>query len=185
VVNGTTVGICVEGDFRKGLVPTPKQIESAGHLCAWLSEKLNIPLANIMGHKEFPKNPTECPGDDWATGKNWKALLQKRVEEVLAGALKPPAKTVGQYVLFWQQPDIRANEDYAAATNDVAPFRPTHGFAPADARTAEYVNIVGGDADVSPSIEQMLRDAGCKVERLAGADFADTMRMLEDTTQRG
>ena len=55
VVNDYTVGICLEGDFRNGLIPTPKQIESAGHLSAWLSQKLNIPVANIMGHKEYPQ----------------------------------------------------------------------------------------------------------------------------------
>ena len=185
VVNDYTIGICLEGDFRNGLIPTPKQIESAGHLSAWLSQKLKIPVANIMGHKEYPKNATECPGDDWAAGQNWKELLHKRVEAVLAGNLTPPAKTIGHYVLFWQRADNWAKEDYAAAANYVARFRPTHGFTPEDARNAEYVTIVGGPAGVSPAIEQMLRDAGCKVERLAGKDFADTKRMLDDLAQRG
>ncbi|MCU0503494.1 MAG: N-acetylmuramoyl-L-alanine amidase, partial [Anaerolineae bacterium] len=185
VVNDYTIGICLEGDFRNGLIPTPKQIESAGHLSAWLSQKLKIPVTNIMGHKEYPKNPTECPGDDWAAGQTWKGLLHTRVQAVLAGNLTPPAKTIGHYVLFWQRADSWAKEDYAAAANYVARFRPTHGFTPEDARNAEYVTIVGGPAGVSPAIEQMLRDAGCKVERLAGKDFADTKRMLDDLAQRG
>ena len=185
VANDYTVGICVEGDFRHGLIPTPKQIESAGHLAAWLSEKLNVPVTNIMGHKEFPQNPTECPGDDWAIGQNWKGLLHTRVQAVLAGNLPPPAKTIGHYVLFWQRDDTWAKEDYGAAANYVARFRPTLGFTPEDARTAEYVTIAGGTAGVSPAIELLLRDAGCKVERLAGTDVADTQRMLDDLAQRG
>ena len=185
VANDYTVGICVEGDFRNGLIPTPKQIESAGHLAAWLSEKLNVPVANITGHKELPQNPTECPGDDWAIGQNWKGLLHTRVQAVLAGNLTPPAKTIRHYVLFWQHADDWAQKDYGAAANYVARFRPTHGFAPEDATTAEYVTIVGGTAGVSPAIEQMLRDAGCKVERLAGTDVADTQRILDDLAQRG
>ena len=47
------------------------------------------------------------------------------------------------------------------------------------------MTIAGGTAGVSPAIELLLRDAGCKVERLAGTDVADTQRMLDDLAQRG
>ena len=186
VVNDYTVGICLEGDFRNGLIPTPKQIESAGHLSAWLSQKLNIPVANIMGHKEYPKNATECPGDDWAVGQNWKALLHKRGG---SGAGRQSDAT-GQ--------DHRPLRALLAARRQLGQRRlrsggqlrrhasgPRTASHPEDASTAEYVTIVGGTAGVSPAIEQMLRDAGCKVERLAGKDFADTKRMLDDLAQRG
>lgn len=185
VANDYTVGICIEGDFRKGAIPTPAQLQSAAHLSAWLAQKLRIPLDNIKGHKEYPQNPTECPGDDWLVGKQWKLLLHDRVRAALAGDLKPAVKTIGHYVLFWQRADDWAHEDYSAAADYVARFRPTLGFTPEDARNARYVTIVGGPAGVPPETEQMLRDAGCQVERLAGRDFADTKRMLDELAQRG
>jgi len=94
-------------------------------------------------------------------------------------------KTLGHYVLFWQRANEWAREDYGAAANYVARFRPTLGFSPEDARNAQYVTIVGGPAGVPEETEQTLRNAGCKVERLAGRDFADTKRMLDDLAQRG
>jgi hypothetical protein len=112
-------------------------------------------------------------------------MVHRRVEAILAGALAPATKTIGHYVLFWQRADDWAKEDYAAAVNYVARFRPTHGFSVEDAGNAEYVTIVGGPAGVSPAAEQTLRAAGCKVERLAGADFAETKRLLDDLAQRG
>lgn len=185
VVNDYTVGICVEGDFRKGAIPTPLQIQSAGHLTAWLSQKLDIPIENIMGHKEYPQNPTECPGDDWNVGQKWKDMVHQRARAVLAGNLSVPTKVIGHYVLFWQRAESWAKEDYGAAANYVARFRPTLGFTPEDASNAEYVTIVGGTAGVPYETEQMLQNAGCRVERLAGKDFADTKRMLDELATKG
>jgi len=185
VANDYTVGICLEGDFQNGVLPTPAQMQSVAHLAAWLALKLKIPLDNIKGHKEFPENPTMCPGSEWLEGRKWKEMVHDRIRAVWDGALTPPAKTIGHYMLFWQRADAWAKEDYTAALNYVARFRPTLGFSPEDARNAEYVTIVGGPLGVPPETEEMLKRAGCKVERLAGRDFADTQRILDDLAQRG
>ncbi len=111
--------------------------------------------------------------------------MHERVRAALAGELKPTPKVIGHYMLFWQRADDWAREDFNSATNYIARFRPTLGFSPDDARQAEYVTIVGGPAGVPTEVEQMLRDAGCKVERLAGRDFADTRRMLDELAQSG
>ena len=103
----------------------------------------------------------------------------------MAGQALPTAKTIGHYMLFWQRADAWAQEDWGAAAAYFARFRPTAGFSPDDAKTAEYVTIVGGVAGVPYETEQMLIAAGCKVERLAGADFADTKRMLDDLAKTG
>lgn len=182
--NHYLVGICVSGTFT-GVVPTPLQIEQTGHLVAWLMQKLNIPLERVWGHKEFPENPTACPGNDWMAGKNWKQMLQARIKQVQAGQLQAAGKTIGHYMLFWQRQDAWAQEDWQAAANYFAKFRPTTGFSPEDAKNAEYVSIVGGIAGVPYETEQMLIGAGCKVERLAGKDFADTKRMLDSLAQSG
>jgi N-acetyl-anhydromuramyl-L-alanine amidase AmpD len=183
--NDYSLGICTAGNFMGGLVPTPKQVESVGHLIAWLTQKLNIRLENVKGHKEFPENQTACPGADWLAGKRWKDMVIAQVKARLAGQALPTAKSIGHYMLFWQRADAWAQEDWGAAAAYFARFRPTAGFSPEDAKTAEYVTIVGGVAGVPYETEQMLSTAGSKVERLAGADFADTKRMLDDLAKSG
>ncbi len=107
-----------------GVIPTPKQIETVGHLVAWLTQKLNIPLENAKGHKEFPENATACPGDDWLAGKRWKDMVVAQAKARLAGQVGPTAKTIGHYMLFWQRADAWAQQDWAAAGNYFARFRP-------------------------------------------------------------
>jgi hypothetical protein len=108
-----------------------------------------------------------------------------RIKDVLAGRLASATKTIGHYMLFWQRSDSWAREDWGAAANYFARFRPTAGFSPDDAQAADYVTIVGGVGGVSYETEQMLLAAGCKVERLAGVDFSDTKRMLDDLALSG
>lgn len=182
--NGNSVGICVSGTFS-GVIPTPLQLERASHLAAWLVQKLKLKPENVMGHKEFPENVTQCPGDDWLAGKQWKQLLVERMKGILAGQAASRAKTIGHYLLFWQRAEDWAKEDWGAALSYIARFRPTTGFSVEDARNAEYVTIVGGVAGVPFETEQALIAAGCKVERLAGTSFADTKRMLEELAQSG
>lgn len=183
--NHYSVGISIAGNFINGAQPTPKQIEAAGHLAAWLMQKLNIPLANVMGHKEYPENATTCPGSEWHTGQKWKTMIQERIKAVQGGQVASTAKNIGHYMLFWQRADTWAREDWGAAANYFARFRPTAGFSPEDARNAEYVTIVGGVAGVPYATEQALLAAGCKVERLAGVDFNDTKRMLDELASSG
>lgn len=183
--NNYALGICVAGSFINGLIPTPKQIEAVGHLAAWLMQTLNIPLNNVLGHKEFPNNQTACPGNDWTTGQKWKELVIAQIRAVQAGRPAATAKTIGHYVLFWRTATGWAKEDWGAAANYFARFGPTAGFSPEDAKNAEYVTIVGGVNGVPYATEQALISAGCKVERLAGVDFADTRRMLDELASSG
>jgi hypothetical protein len=183
--NHYLVGISIAGNFVNGAIPTPKQMEQVGRLVAWLMQKLNVPLQNVMGHKEFPENATTCPGSDWLAGKVWKKLLQEQIKGVQSGQTTSATKTIGHYMLFWQRSDAWAQEDWGAAANYFARFRPTAGFSPDDAKQAEYVTIVGGVAGVPAGAEQMLIAAGCRVERLAGVDFADTKRMLDELARSG
>jgi len=181
--NDYSVGICVAGDFT--YVPPPQlQIDSAAHLVAWLMQELRIPEQNILGHKEFPANDTSCPGETWLKGVIWKNLLLESVRTV-AGGSAGAGKSLGHYLLFWQKPDAWAQQDWQAAERYIGRFRPTAGFSLDDALQAEFVTIVGGDAGVSYEAEQRLRAAGGKVERIAGVDFADTKRILDQMAANG
>lgn len=177
--NEYSLGICVSGTFT--YAPPPQiQIDAAAQLTAWLMQELVIPEQNILGHKEFPQNDTSCPGETWLKRMVWKDMLLNSVRAVQSGP-----KPLGHYMLFWQTVDSWAQQDWQAAEQYVGRFRPTAGFSLDDAKNAQFVTIVGGDAGVSYQAEQALRAAGSKVERVAGIDFADTKRILDEMAATG
>jgi putative cell wall-binding protein len=47
------------------------------------------------------------------------------------------------------------------------------------------VTIIGGTLGVSSEAEAALRAAGCKVERVAGENFAETKAMLDKMAKEG
>jgi N-acetyl-anhydromuramyl-L-alanine amidase AmpD len=183
--NHYSLGICVSGNFT--YAPPPQiQIDAAAQLTAWLMQELKILEKNILGHKEFPDNDTSCPGETWLKRMVWKNLLLDSVRAVRAGSqpnlqLKP----LHHYILFWQKPDTWAQQDWQAADQYFGRFRPTAGFSLDDAKHAQFVTIVGGDAGVSYEAEQILRAAGSQVERIAGVDYADTKRILDQLAASG
>jgi len=181
--NSSGLAVCLAGNFMTE-IPTEAQLKAAGHLCAWLLQELNLDEEAIKGHSDFIK--TQCPGDQWMSGKMWKNLLLAQVRLYQAQVSgKPAGKTIGHYVLFWQYPDDWAKKDWQAALNYVGRFRPTCGFSVDDAMNAEYVTIVGGPMGVPVEVEQRLRSAGCKVERVAGKDEAETKQLLDDMAKTG
>lgn len=183
--NDYSLGICVSGDFT--YVPPPQvQIDAAAHLTAWLMQELRIPERNILGHKEFPRNDTSCPGETWLKRMVWKNMLLDSVRAVFAGSRPGSSlKPLNHYVLFWQKADSWAQQDWHAAEKYIGRFRPTSGFSLDDAMQAEFVTIVGGDAGVSYEAEQMLRAGGSQVERVAGVDYNDTKRILDQLAASG
>ncbi len=183
--NHYSLGICVSGNFT--YAPPPQiQIDAAAHLTAWLMQELKIPEKNILGHKEFPDNDTSCPGETWLKRMVWKNMLLDSVRSVFA-ASQPGSQLqpLHHYMLFWQKPEAWAQQDWQAADQYFGRFRPTAGFSLDDARHAQFVTIVGGDAGVSYEAEQFLRAAGSKVERIAGVDYADTKRILDQLAASG
>lgn len=77
--NRYSVGVCFVGDF-KDEPPSEAQLNSGGHLIAWLLQELSISLENVGGHKKHVLS-TSCPGDQWDAGQQWGELLRKRIEE--------------------------------------------------------------------------------------------------------
>jgi N-acetyl-anhydromuramyl-L-alanine amidase AmpD len=177
--NAYTVGVAFAGSFMNGATPTSAQLRSGAHLMAWLMQEFNIPLARVWGHREFPDNVTVCPGSEWTGGQRWRDQLFAQIEQIQQGI---GVKSIRHYMLFWQRPypGPLARRDFINAVGYFARFRPTVGFSPEDARQAEYVTIVGGHSGVSAETEQMLRDSGCKVERIAGRDEDETSRLLAE-----
>jgi N-acetyl-anhydromuramyl-L-alanine amidase AmpD len=179
-----SVGVVFAGSFMNGTIPTSAQMRSGAHLVAWLMQELNVPLARVWGHREFPDNTTVCPGSEWTTGNRWRDLLFERVGQMQAGL---GVKSLRHYMLFWQRsyPGPMARQDFVNAINYVVRFRPTLGFSLHDARNAEYVTIVGSEAGISAAEEESLRASGCKVERIAGRDEEETSRMLAELANLG
>jgi N-acetyl-anhydromuramyl-L-alanine amidase AmpD len=181
---GYTVGVVFAGSFMNGKIPSSAQMRSGAHLLAWLMQELRVPLARVWGHREFPDNMTVCPGSEWTQGNRWRDLLFERIEQIQQGT---GLKTTQHYLLFWQREQVgqAGREDMVNALGYIARFRPTVGFSPEEARGAEYVTVVGGEAGVSRGVEQMLVQAGCKVERIAGRDSAETGLMFAELLRAG
>jgi hypothetical protein len=95
------------------------------------------------------------------------------------------AKPIYHYVLFWSRNGTWAEKDWLNAGNYIGRFQPTVGFRVNDAAQAEYVTIVGGPLGVPKSAEEWLTEQGCKVDRIAGQDEADTKRILDELADQG
>jgi N-acetyl-anhydromuramyl-L-alanine amidase AmpD len=182
--NGYSVGVVLAGSFMNGKIPTTAQLRSAAHLIAWLMQELHVPLARVWGHREFPENSTVCPGSEWTGGNRWRDLLFERIEQIQNGI---GVKSIRHLLLFWQRdhPGPVARQDLVNAIGYISRFRPTIGFTVADARYAEYVTIIGGEAGISAADERYLRTHGCQVERIAGRNEEETGRILAELVRQG
>ena len=95
-------------------------------------------------------------------------------------------KVIDHYLLFWHHnPDNWAEWDLISAVDYMGQFRPTIGFSVEEAKYARYVTIVGGPAGVPGETDQILRAAGCQVERLSGRTEEETNQMLYDLLAQG
>ena len=179
-----SVGVVFAGSFMNGKIPSSAQLRSGAHLVAWLMQELNVPLARVWGHREFPDNMTVCPGGEWTQGNRWRDLLFERIREIQQGA---GLKTTRHYMLFAQGSDGSpvGREEFVNALGYMTRFRPTVGFSIEEARNAEFVTIVGGEAGISAAEEQMLAQTGGRVERIAGRDASETDRLLAELVRVG
>jgi septal ring factor EnvC (AmiA/AmiB activator) len=183
--NNYSMGVVFAGNFTD-VPPMPIQIERGAQLIAWLAQDLKVPNSQIMGHKEMPEQQTACPGNQWTGGQQWKKLLFQRIQSQQSGESPAPAKFIRHYLLlWWRSPTLWAELDYQGAGKYIARFNPTVGFSLDEAKLAEYVTIVGGPGGTPGDVDDKLRAAGVKVERIAGADFADTKRQLDSLADSG
>lgn len=65
-VNEYGIGICLVGNLDEA-APTPKQIEAARALVAYLQDRYAIPGDRVGTHDAASKTPTACPGDHFPT----------------------------------------------------------------------------------------------------------------------
>jgi N-acetyl-anhydromuramyl-L-alanine amidase AmpD len=179
------VGICLAGNFDDA-VPSPTQIRATAHLCAYLLQEFGLGNGALKSHKDYAD--TDCPGEQWNGWGKWRQSLLAEIENVQKTGGKPSApigKTMEHYILFWQRPDDWAKSDWLGAQNYIGRFRPTTGFSIDDAVKARYVTIVGGPGGVSLETEQFLIQSGCIVERIEGADEAETKKIFDELAKKG
>ncbi|MBO9393685.1 N-acetylmuramoyl-L-alanine amidase, partial [Caldilinea sp.] len=174
-----SVGVVFAGSFMNGKIPTSAQLRAGAHLVAWLMQELNIPLARVWGHREFPDNMTVCPGSEWTQGNRWRDLLFEQIGQIQRGA---GLKTIRHYLLL---PHATSTGALDNAMVYIARFRPTVGYSVEEARNAEYVTILGSEAGISAASEQQLVEAGCKVERIVGRTDVELGQMLAEMVRVG
>jgi len=182
--NSYTVGVCLAGNFNQTTPPEP-QLNATAWLTAWLMQELRIPIENVLGHKEFPRNATACPGYQWDSGSRWKDMLLEAIEKVRKGEIELSEKMLPHYVLLWKHEDEWAETVWNAAGEYIARFDATAGFSENIARLAELVTLVGGPEGVGVDVEARLRAAGCIVQRIAGKTPTETAEILQRMAREG
>ena len=126
---------------------------------------------------------TVCPGSEWTQGNRWRDLLFERAGQIQHGS---GLKTVRHYVLFSAQGERpAAGDEFVNAVAYMARFRPTIGFSVDEARSAEFVTIIGNESGIAAAQEEVLLQAGCKVERIGGRDAAETSHLLAELARAG
>ena len=134
-VNEYGIGICLVGDLDAG-PPTPKQVESARALVAYLQQRYAIPPERVVTHATVSATPTACPGSRFPTERDPRP---------------PPAAQPGGPL------------SRAAVTDDAgrAATRVSRGAARC-VRSADQgvstICILGGGDDADQLVDQLLRD---------------------------
>ena len=170
--NSYSVGVVFAGSFMNGYVPTADQIQSGAVLIAWLLQELEIPLSNVLGHREFSNNNTACPGSEWQEGARWRDTLLAEIGKVRSEI--PPY----HYILF---PTQEAMERAMAEAGEYfEKFSPTAGTRLNDALRARYVTLVGTGASVTSEELQRLADTGVAIDRLNDSEeFTAAHRLMQ------
>jgi hypothetical protein len=100
-------------------------------------------------------------------------------KKAVEARLERRPKPLHHYLLFGTAGDAINAAEWKAAGDYVRRYRPTCGFSLDEAVQAEYVTIVGGLSSISREQEQVLRDAGCQVERIGSESTRDTAKAFK------
>ena len=109
-----SVGVAFAGDFTNA-IPTTKQLEAGGHLCAYLMLQLNTQRDNIKGLKELVAH--QSPGQQWLESQTWKDKLVAQVDQILATVPAAPGHANGQLAVL-QSRITELEQQLAAAQTD-------------------------------------------------------------------
>ena len=166
--NHYSVGVVFAGSFMNGELPTARQIQAGGRLIAWLLQEFDIPLSNMLGHREFSHNNTACPGSEWLGGARWRDILVAEIERVQTETAPY------HYVLF---PTGEAMvTTMAEAADYFEKFKPNAGTRLEDASQARYVTLIG--SGLTAEEEQRLADAGVEIDRLDDSEAISAAQRL-------
>ncbi len=170
--NYYSVGVVFAGSFMNGYVPTAFQVKAGARLIAWLLQEFGLPLANVLGHREFSHNYTACPGSEWLDGARWRDILVAEIESVQSEV--PPY----HYMLFPTEEAMAMT--MAEATDYFEKFNPNAGTRLEDALKARYVTLIGSGPGLTARDEQRLANVGVKIDRLDdGEAISATQRLLQ------
>jgi N-acetyl-anhydromuramyl-L-alanine amidase AmpD len=143
--SNNSLGVAFAGDFTNA-IPTTKQLEAGGQLCAYLMHELNIKHENIKGLSELVAH--QSPGQQWLGGQKWKDRLMAQIDQVLASVPAAPAPTDEQVVtlqariaeLEQQLATAQASDQVAALQARIAELE--QQLAVAQAATGQGAGVV-------------------------------------------
>ena len=170
--NYYSVGVVFAGSFMNGYVPTAFQVKAGARLIAWLLQEFGLPLANVLGHREFSHNYTTCPGSEWLDGARWRDILVAEIESVQSEV------PLYHYILFPTEEAMATT--MAEATDYFEKFSPNTGTRLEDALKARYVTLIGSGPGLTAKDEQRLADVGVSIDRLDdGEAISAAQRLLQ------
>ena len=185
-----SIGLCLIGNFMSASPPRI-QLDATAALLAELLLFLGLTTSQVVGYSELVT--TGSPGATWP---RWKRPLLNMVSRLMRSGkpitmpkpvtAAPMGKTIDHYLLLWHNsPADWADLVLEAALNYIGQFKPTVGFSVEQAKSAKYVTIVGGTDFISANTERNLKQAGCKVERIAGKTEVETGQILQKLAAQG
>jgi hypothetical protein len=196
--NQDSAGVCLIGNFSSEIPPQP-QLDATAAVLAQVAAQLGLTTDQIVGYSDLVV--TGSPGATWP---QWKGPLLAQVNQLMASGVPttttpptttttPPTtttpaagKTIEHYMLLWHKNAANwAEWDMRGAMDYIGTFAPTIGFSVEEAKSAQYVTIVGGTGGVPAGVEQTLLAAGCQVERLSGPTESDTRREMDQLVAQG
>jgi N-acetyl-anhydromuramyl-L-alanine amidase AmpD len=151
-----SVGIAFAGNFTN-TIPTTKQLEAGGHLCAYLMLRLNVQRDNIKGLKELVAH--QSPGQQWLEGQTWRNMLMDQIDQVLASVPAAPGPANGQLAAL-QARIAELEQQLAAAQADGELAALEARIAELEQQLADAQAAPGPVTDVvpQPTIEVVIDD---------------------------
>jgi hypothetical protein len=197
-----SIGVLLIGNFSQNPPPEAQQ-QATAVLIAELSNTLRLTVNDQTVRGRIELSNIASPGVTWP---QWKPAVVGIARGIQTGQVRVAAaptpvvttptqptptqpvtypKVIDHYMLFWHKAAGNwAEWDFVSAIDYVSQFAPTLGFSIEEAKCAKAVTIVGGPAGVPAGTEEILRAAGCQVERLSGRTQEETNQMLYDLVAR-
>jgi hypothetical protein len=105
----------------------------------------------------------------WFPARDRPRAIVDAVRDYMAKLKNIEIKPLEHYILFPESMDSVAVEQFESVNEIIQQTNPVIGYSPIEAQLAGMVSLVGDESQISNSVEEELRLAGCKIQRIERA----------------